>query len=259
VAVKRAAAALGQPSAASRILTYHSVGARDHEMNVAPDAFRAQMEWLAASQEVITLADAADAAPGVAVTFDDGYRDNLVNAVPILREFGIPATVFVVAGRVGQLLDHDTDPDTSRLMSWDELRELASFGVRVGAHSLTHRRLALLDERTQHDEIAGCADLLRQHLGKGIDAFAYPFGTAADYSDTTIHLVQECRFRLAVSNRYGPNAPGADRWTLRRIWIDASDSLPTFQAKVTGRLDSLALLESDWGLRARNAVNWLGR
>jgi len=63
----------------------------------------------------------------------------------------------------------------------------------------------------------------------------------------------------AVSNRYGPNPPGADRWTLRRIWIDASDSLPTFQAKVTGRLDSLALLDSGWGLRARRALNRLDR
>ena len=102
-AVKGVGAMLGRAlparTAVARILTYHSVGSRDHEMNVSPPAFREQMEWLARSANVIPLAEAAASRPGVAVTFDDGYRDNLVHAAPVLEDLGIPATVFVVAGR----------------------------------------------------------------------------------------------------------------------------------------------------------------
>ncbi len=85
--VKGCVAAVGRcmpTGGASRILTYHSVGRRDHDMNVTPEAFREQMEWLAAHYEVIRLHEAAACKPGVAVTFDDGFRDNLLNAAPIL-------------------------------------------------------------------------------------------------------------------------------------------------------------------------------
>jgi len=243
------------PRATSRILTYHSIGLRDHDMNVRPDPFRRQMEWLACHAEVITLADAADPKPGVAVTFDDGYRDNLLNAAPILRELDIPATVFIVAGRVGGMLDHDTAPETAALLTWDEIRGLEAMGFTIGAHTLTHRRLSQLDPEEQREEIAGCARSLEENLGHAPAAFAYPFGSSADYTPLSKQLVRESGFAFAVSNRYGPNGPGADRWALRRIWIDATDTLESFKAKVEGRLDLLAVLDSGAGLRARRALN----
>ncbi|MBN2311374.1 MAG: polysaccharide deacetylase family protein [Candidatus Hydrogenedentes bacterium] len=243
----------------SRILTYHSVGSREHEMNVSVEAFRAQMAWLAEHCRPIPLAEAAQAAPGVAVTFDDGYRDNLTHAAPVLHEFGIPATVFVVAGRMGGMLDHDHDPATSSLLTWDEARELASAGVEIGAHSMSHRRLAHLDPAEQRDEIAESARLIERHLGAPPASFAYPFGAATDYTETTVRLVRECGFTCAVSNRYGTNRAGADAWTLRRIWIDATDSPASFRAKVDGRLDWLAALDSAWGVAARRRLNRLLR
>ncbi len=60
-----------------------------------------------------------------------------------------------------------------------------------------------------------------------------------------------------MSNRYGPNRPGADVFELRRIWIDATDTFETFQAKVAGRLDLLAVLDSRAGMFARRALNRL--
>ena len=255
VSLKKALMATGRASRASRILTYHSVGERDHETNVRPAAFRAQMEWLAAQGTAIPLAHAAQCEPGVAITFDDGYRDNLTQAAPVLIEFGIPATVFVAAGRMGRLLDHDRDPDTSRLMSWEELVELASAGIEIGAHSLTHRRLATLSEAEQRDEIAGSRRLLAEHVDRPVDAFAYPFGTPEDYTDTTVRLVREAGFSYAVTTRYGPNRPGACPWTLRRTGVDGTDTLKSFQAKADGRLDRLSVLNSTWALRGRRLAN----
>ena len=257
-AVKAALATAGREcldAADSRILTYHSVGFRDHEMNVHPEMFARQMTWLAQNRKVITLDEAAELKPGVAVSFDDGYRDNLVHAAPVLRALDIPATVFVVAGRVGGLLEHDRDRETAALLTWEEIREIEAMGCAIGAHGLTHRRLALLDAEEQREEVATCSKRLEEQLGHPVHAFAYPFGSAADYTSETTRLVRESGFRYAVSNRYGRNTRETDRWTLRRIWVDATDSLNAFQAKVDGRLDPLALLESRAGLRARRVLN----
>ena len=242
----------------TRILTYHSVGYRRHDMNVTPEDFCVQMRWLAQNHHVIPLTEAAEGAEGIAITFDDGYQDNLAHAAPILRELNLPATFFVVPERTGGMLDHDSDPETSRLMSWYELAELNALGFSIGAHTLTHRRLSTLTEEEQREEIIESADILESRLGCSIETFAYPFGSAADYDDTSVAIAKK-RFVCAVTNRYGVNTAGSNPFTLRRIWIDSTDSLTTFRAKVNGQLDTLCLLDSPYGLRARRGLNRLLR
>lgn len=245
----------GGPS--TRILTYHSVGARAHEMNVRPEAFAAQMEWLAKHAEVISLRDAAEGRPGVALTFDDGYRDNLLNAAPILKALEFPATVFMVAGKAGSVIHPEEDPETGALMTWEELRRIESFGFEVGSHGMTHRRLSTLNEAEQRNEITESKALIEQHLGHPITCFAYPYGSMLDYTELSFALARKAGYRYAVSNRYGPVPVGMFPWALRRIWIDATDSLASFRAKVDGRLDLLRLLDEPVGIRWRRRLNAL--
>ncbi|NJL73548.1 MAG: hypothetical protein HC888_19500 [Candidatus Competibacteraceae bacterium] len=73
-----------------------------------------------------------------------------------------------------------------------------------------------------------------------------------------MRLAEEAGFSLAVSNRYGHNTPVEDRYALRRIWIDATDTLPLFRAKVDGTLDGLRVLESRAALRLRRWINGAG-
>lgn len=252
-----AGARQGRSGPCSRVLTYHSVGIRDHEMNVTSDEFRRQMQWLAEHAEVRPLADAVEGTGGVAITFDDGYRDNLAVAAPILAELGMSATVFVVAGRVGMRLAHDRNAETGALMTWEEIRNIESMGWSIGGHSLTHRRLSRLTLAGQTIEIRECTRLLEDNLGHRIKAFAYPFGSALDFNQSSKDIVGACGYSYAVSNRYGVNTPGCDRWALRRIWIDRSDTSYSFRAKVLGGLDRLAWLDSPAGIRARRVVNGL--
>lgn len=244
------------PSSGSRILLYHSVGRRDHEMNVTPDAFRTQMAWLAGQCTPITLLQALEGRDGVAVTFDDGYLDNLTEAAPILLEYGIPATVYVVAGRLGGFLDHDSPDASARLMTWDQVRELESMGVTIGAHTLTHARLSQCSDTRQHNEIVDCARTMEDHLQHPIESFAYPFGTSADFDGRSRQLVRDAGYQCACSARYGVNVSGRrDPWALRRIWIDRSDSQEVFCRKVSGGLDLLRVLDSKPALLARKILN----
>jgi len=240
----------------SRILTYHSVGRRLHEMNVTPEAFREQMAWLAENSTPIPLSAAATGQPGVAVTFDDGYLDNLTEAALILEEYRIPATVFIVAGKVGAFLDHDIPDESARLMTWDQIRELEAMGVSIGGHSLSHPRLSTLPETAQQNEIAGCAQLLGERLGHPVEAVAYPYGRATDYDTRCVQLVEDSGFLYACSNRYGWNcAPNIERFALKRIWIDRTDTLDTFRQKVLGQLDLLHFLDTKPALFARRMLN----
>ena len=127
--------------------------------------------------------------------------------------------------------------------------------MTIGAHTMTHARLARLDRVAQEYEIVECKTILEDGLGRDITAFAYPFGSAADYDAISRESAQTAGYDFAVSNRYGPLNLAEGRWDARRIWIDRTDSLESFIAKVDGRLDALTYLETDWGLRARRGIN----
>ncbi len=91
------------------VLTYHRIAERgtgpyyDPVISAAPEAFRAQLEWLIKRMRILTLSELDDRIrlgvpfnePAAFVTFDDGYRDNFVEAVPILKELDVPATFFI--------------------------------------------------------------------------------------------------------------------------------------------------------------------
>jgi peptidoglycan/xylan/chitin deacetylase (PgdA/CDA1 family) len=243
---------------ASRILTYHSIGQRRYEMNVTPEAFAGQMAWLAAHHPVISLEAAAAGETGVALTFDDGYRDNLVNALPILERHGFPATLFVVSGCLGTTLPGEKEPGSGVLLSPDELREAAARGLSIGGHTRSHPRLSMLDRARQTEEIAGSKQDLEAILGQPVTTFAYPYGSALDYSAESEAIARDAGYQWVCSNRYGPVKPSDVPFNLRRIWIDATDTPKSFADKVSGRLDGLQLQDSALGIHARRVMNrWL--
>jgi peptidoglycan/xylan/chitin deacetylase (PgdA/CDA1 family) len=109
-----------RPEAGPVILLYHRVVKRDTDplgVCVAPANFVRQLEQLKATREILPLADLVDGEPSpraLAITFDDGYHDNLEHAAPALAAAGVPATLFVATGQVG---------DGSGFW-WDELEQI---------------------------------------------------------------------------------------------------------------------------------------
>jgi peptidoglycan/xylan/chitin deacetylase (PgdA/CDA1 family) len=148
----------------------------------------------------------------VALTFDDGYRSVVTEALPLLSARGVPATVYVITDRIGQ--DNrwpGQPPSIPRLPLADagELQELLAAGVTLGAHSASHRALPSLGASAVRKEIVVAADDLEQRVQRPVRHFAYPYGLfgereramAAARFDTAV--TAECR---GVDDASAPHA-----------------------------------------------------
>jgi peptidoglycan/xylan/chitin deacetylase (PgdA/CDA1 family) len=118
------------------------------------------------------------------------------------------------------------EPDTGvpRPMSLSTLRDLASSGVSIGAHTRTHRGLAYASAHEQRTDIWRSREDLERWLGRAPSGFAYPFGVpGADVDATTMGLVREAGFDFAVLNRPGLARARSDAFALPRAAVPALD------------------------------------
>jgi peptidoglycan/xylan/chitin deacetylase (PgdA/CDA1 family) len=230
-----------------RVLCYHRVSSDKDELSVTPSAFRSQMEFILHTRaNTETLDDALEklqegtSGRHVCVTFDDGYRDNVENAIPVLRELGIPATIFVASRMIdgtAPVYWYDQPPP---LLTWNELREISHKGlVAIGAHSRTHRALPKLADEEAWDEVAGSRADVEKRLGRPVTSFAYPSGL---YGEREVRMVREAGYRVAVTCEPGANGPGQRPHAFRRLIVGPRDDLKMFEAKLTG------LLDEPWGV-----------
>ena len=227
-----------------RILYYHRVSGERDPLAVTPDAFRRQMDALAASgQRVVDLYEIDDVrlAPdeaAVALTFDDGYRDVLENALPVLREHGFPSTVFVVPGAItgASRFEWYADGEMPPVAGWDELRAEERAGlVRFEPHTISHPVLTTLPREAARREIAESKGVIELELGRPARLFCYPGGY---YSPREVDLVRESGYRAAVTCEFGANSAPFDHGELRRTIVERSDPLWVFRARLAGATDA---------------------
>jgi peptidoglycan/xylan/chitin deacetylase (PgdA/CDA1 family) len=222
------------PPPGLRILLYHAVGSElpymSMGLSVTPAAFREQMRLLKEqdSLELSALgAGALDQKRRVAVTFDDGYRDNLTAAAPILVELGIPFTVFVVPAYV--------ESGNSLYLTVGHLKELAQVpGCQIGSHGMNHRRLADLPSGEALAELSESRRWLEDTLGRAVEAVAYPYGSA---SPAVLQSARSAGFTIGACSRTGTNTASRDPLMLCRTGILEWDDLRRFQQKLRGAWD----------------------
>jgi peptidoglycan/xylan/chitin deacetylase (PgdA/CDA1 family) len=225
------------------ILMYHSVSANGPSglarYRVTPAVFEEQLQYLrdtgfrSTTLEKWRLAmEAKRPLPGraVIITFDDGYRDFLTEAWPLLAKYGFSATVFLVAESVGRMNEWDRHYGQEMpLLGWEEIRGLQKEGIEFGSHSLSHRPLTELPIDEVAREAARSKTLLERGLEARIRALAYPYGA----SDEVIHrLVGACGYRFGLTCRSGPSQFRDSHLALPRIEIKGYDGLQEFAAKV---------------------------
>jgi len=232
-----------------RILLYHSV---DNDlpndaygMNVTPDHFRRQMQFLrnAPHIEVVDLRDMWKLPDGstqtyVIVTFDDGFRNNLYRAAPVLVDYGFPFTVFVSVGHVYS--------EDARFLNAAELRQLSELpGAFIGSHGITHRPLTHLPLKSLTEELVDSKTSLERISGREISAISYPHGKC---NNRVKIAARHAGYDLGAASRFGTNRPGADRLFLHRTEIWGTDTVDDIDRKISGHWDWYALYQRLRGL-----------
>jgi len=105
--------------------------------------------------------------------------------------------------------------------------------MHVGSHTHTHPILAQCDATRQEQELRVSRQLLEDRFGRA-ELFAYPNGTAADFTPTTVHLAKRAGYRCALSTVAGLNVPRADLYALKRVNVGADMSFSAFEVAMTG-------------------------
>lgn len=170
---------------APRAVMYHSVGllAEDpHQLVVSSERLDLQLRRLRRlGLRCVSLRELQEARTNgrarglVGLSFDDGYRDFLHDAIPVLVAHSCTATVFVVSGRIGSVNDWDSGP-VLPLMSAVEIRQVEAAGFEIGSHSHSHVDLRGLPPDQLERQVRGSKEELEELLGSRVVGFSYPYG-----------------------------------------------------------------------------------
>ena len=216
------------------IITYHSIkdDGKDPEISVSPKNFLRQMEYLKKKIDVVSLSTVVGnigkacklTEDRVVITFDDGFKDNLINAFPILQKYELPATIFLVSQSVGRSND--------RLNS-EDIKMMKKGNIEFGSHTANHKILSGVDFETAFKEIAGSKKEL-EHIIEGEVAFlAYPKGKKEHFNSFIKRTVEKAGYKAAVSTENGEIKSDSDLFELKRVGI-RDYPLFVLQARISG-------------------------
>lgn len=172
----------------------------------------------------------------VGVTFDDGYRNVLQNALPVLSSLGFTSTTYFVANQYdgSNVWDHEIGIPPSPLMSEDEIRQWVAAGQEAGAHTLDHVHLTRVDEAEARRQIQQSRQKLESSLQTEVRAFCYPYG---DENAAVRQLVAEAGFSNATTTEKGLALRTDDLFGLPRVTVSRSTHLVRFLQKCLTRLE----------------------
>jgi peptidoglycan/xylan/chitin deacetylase (PgdA/CDA1 family) len=199
------------------------------DLFVPPHEFAQQMGWLAEhGYHAVTLLHVYEAWQGrallppnpVVISFDDGYRTQFTNALPLLRALRWPG-----------VLDLEVRDQTRPWgLSPARVRALVAAGWELDSHTITHPDLTTVDAVRLRREVAGSRTILQTEFHVPVDFFCYPSGR---YDDAVVAAVRAAGYLGATTTRYGLASPD-EVYALRRVRVDEKDDLARFSAKLTG-------------------------
>jgi peptidoglycan/xylan/chitin deacetylase (PgdA/CDA1 family) len=165
-------------------LTFHGIGEPTRRLD------RGETDVWVSQPQFASLLDRVADRNDVAITLDDGNVSDLELALPALRERGLTATFFVVAGRLG----------TPAFLDEDGVRELAAAGMEIGCHGLRHRPWRGLDAAALREELVDARAILERTVGRPITRAACPFGS---YDRRVLRTLRACGYRHVYTSDRG--------------------------------------------------------
>lgn len=203
------------------VLNYHRIdsGIR-HSLVVPPEEFKKQMQYLHnEGYHSITLDELYDYVTKgtelpdkpVLITFDDGYIDNYQHAMPILKEYNMKATLFMISGSVGE----------NRFVGLEQLKEMQANGIDIQSHTVNHKDLRHMSLQQARDELVSSKAVLEDSMKHPVRYIAYPGGFTNKDIDT---IAEESGYRMAFNVKAGNVQPGQDLFNLPRQAVFFNDT-----------------------------------
>jgi peptidoglycan/xylan/chitin deacetylase (PgdA/CDA1 family) len=233
---------MGCPQAVP-ILTYHHVNPLEGDMiTVSVNHFEAQMAFLQRSgyhtlfvSELVNWMQGENPIPkkSLVLTFDDGFRDNYEFAFPVLKKYGIKATLFIVSGWIsgerppvksGEVIPHHQcnqliaqGRGDQIAMTWPEVQELQDSGlVEIESHTNTHNKKLYQDASALKEDLNRSREVIADHLKKNSTCLCWPGG---GYNRESINAARGAGFTALCTTERGLNQPGGDLSQLKRVTV----------------------------------------
>ncbi len=211
-----------KPDDTLTILMYHTINDTPigiPELSVNVDDFDKQMEYLSSNgYTAISFEEIKDCAKyekPVIITFDDGYVDNFTYAYPILRKYGLKATIFMISEQIGKI-NH---------LTGDQMAVMGDL-VSIQSHTVNHRRLDTLSLEEVETEFSQSIKAIEEITKKPVYAIAYPEGA---YNDEISALASKY-FDYSVTTKKGKNTLKSDMHQLNRIPVTREKTLSDFES-----------------------------
>ncbi|MDI6758845.1 MAG: polysaccharide deacetylase family protein [Candidatus Omnitrophota bacterium] len=220
------------------ILMYHSISldaVKENRLSVSPASFQRQMHFLRSRKyNVIPLDELAALIRNkkkippktVAITLDDGYKNNYTYGFPVLKKYNIPATMFIIVNEVGRLEDDR--------LTWEEIKAMQASGlISFGSHCLGPEPLINIKfEKAIEEQIFDSKKILEERLGMRVNLFSYPEGR---FNEGIKSLVIKAGYEAAVAVSPGKKFPNNDVYALKRLRISStSDNLFVLWVNLSG-------------------------
>lgn len=215
------------------ILMYHSIAAMPkgtvmRSLHVPPKRFRLQMQilkWLGykglSMSGLLPYLKGDRSGKVVGITFDDGYRNNLTEALPILHHLGFSATCYIISQKIGGINEWDLENGISEnpLMNDNEVRQWIEGGMEIGSHTCNHIPLTECTLKKSTIEITKSRQDLEKQFNCDINHFCYPWGK---YNSDTVRLAREAGYQSATTVARGRFINQHSLWELPRVPVTHS-------------------------------------
>jgi peptidoglycan/xylan/chitin deacetylase (PgdA/CDA1 family) len=249
------------------ILMYHAlVEKRTTHLNrvhITVELFKQQMEWLAAKgYQAITIDDMLknfaakkNTQKYCVITFDDGYLSLYKYALPLLKQYGFSATLYLSTAAVGEndfkklpSLNLNTLPVNDKPLTWDEIKEMSKNGWAIESHSVSHADNSQLTAAQLIYEITESKKIIEQQLQKPVLHYAFPFGK---YNAASLKIIKDAGYKTSATVHAGLCTSKNNLYRLPRLEMNADDTVSSFIKKIeTGFVSPKEKLRSS----ARNII-----
>lgn len=224
---------MAMPKDGVPVLMYHMIGVDkndpDNEAVLSEEHFKEQMKFLKDNDfHPLTMQQFYDYLVNhkplpvrpVLLTFDDGYPDTYSVVMPVLKEYGFAATVFVPT--------YDVDQGTR--LTWPQVQEMQKNGLTIASHSYKHERATEMAGNTFADMIEKSQAELKEKLDITNEWFCYPYG---GYTEDAGRALKKAGIKLAFTMDPGWAKYGDNPYAVKRIWIGNPVDLDNFKQRLT--------------------------